>query len=107
MRPADCCRRDLFGQLARRGKEALSGAPARGPPAEPVFDAPLDVVWGSRPDPDYLALTKAVTGRAAPCRKAADTWRERLVEQMAGIRGAGAGATQECPYTLNIGYDRL
>src|SRR5260221_4178181 len=26
---------------------------------------------------------------------------------MAGIRGAGAGATQECPYTLNIGYDRL
>ena len=72
-----------------------------------MFDAPLDVVWGSRPDPDYLAVTKAVTGAPAPCRGPASGWRARLVEQMAGLRAPGAGAQQECPYVYALGYDRL
>ncbi|HZZ34384.1 MAG TPA: CHASE2 domain-containing protein [Caulobacteraceae bacterium] len=107
VRRADGCGLAPFRQLARRAKAALAGEPEQAPAVDAVFDAPLDVVWGSRPDPDYLALTKAVTGRAAPCRKAADTWRERLMEQAAGLRGPAAGPMQECPYAVNIGYDRL
>jgi len=72
-----------------------------------VFEAPMDVVWGSRPDPAYLRLTKAVSGRAAACRGAGSGWRERLFEQMASLRGPGANTRQECPYTLSLGYDRM
>ena len=72
-----------------------------------IFKAPVDVVWGSRPDPAYLALTRAVTGHAAACRGVAGGWAQRLGEQMTGARGAGKGAKQECPYDQSLGYDRL
>jgi hypothetical protein len=71
------------------------------------FGAPLDVVWGSRPDPAYLAMTKAVTGRPAPCRGVSGGWRARLLEQLASVRGPAQGARQECPYALTLGYDRM
>lgn len=104
----DGCGTAEFRALRARGIAALASRPAPAPPAlARVFDAPLDVVWGSRPDPDYLAITRAVTGRAAPCRAAASGWRQRLVEQMATLRGAGSGAQQECPYALTLGYDRI
>ena len=43
----------------------------------------------------------------APCRGAASGWLGRLGEQMAGLRGPAAGARQECPYALTLGYDRI
>jgi hypothetical protein len=104
----DGCGVQAFRTLRARGAAALDGRPpAPAPDLATVFDAPLDVVWGSRPDPEYLAVTRAVTGRSAPCRAEASGWRERLVEQMAILRGAGSGALQECPYTLTLGYDRI
>ena len=107
LRRADHCHEPLFGVLAARAAAALGGRSAAAPDMAAVFDAPLDVVWGSRPDPDYLAVTKAVTGAPAPCRGQADGWHARLTEQLAGLRGPGAGAKQECPYTYSLGYDRL
>jgi hypothetical protein len=119
LRRADGCGIKAFTALRQRAREALDSAP-QAAPATPdpidqsaekslgkVFDAPIDVVWGSRPDPAYLALTKAVSGRAATCRGTGTGWRERLGEQLAGLRGPGDGARQECPYTLSLGYDRM
>jgi hypothetical protein len=108
LRRADGCGVNDFQALKARAAAALNGHSApRAPNLAEVFDAPLDVVWGSRPDPDYLALTKAVSGRPANCRSAASGWRARVFEQMAILRGPGSGAQQECPYTLSLGYDRL
>ncbi|MGZ6014140.1 MAG: CHASE2 domain-containing protein [Phenylobacterium sp.] len=107
LRRSDHCGVEAFAELGRRAKLALAGKSASAPALEKVFDAPLDVVWGSRPDPDYLAMTKAVTGRAPPCRPPATGFGGRLVEQLTGLRGPGAGPLQECPYALNLGYDRL
>lgn len=106
---ADGCGIALFGELKRRARGALEGRPAKAPHFDADFDAPLDVVWGSRPDPDYLAITKAVSGRDAPCRAATASFWTRLSEQISGWAGtgAGSGARQECPYALTLGYDRL
>ena len=106
VRRSDGCGVPLFGQLRTRARAALAGKPAPAA-ATSAFSAPLDVVWGSRPDPDYLAMTAAVTGRPAPCRGTGSGWEARLAEQMAGLRGPGKGARQECPYALSLGYDRL
>ncbi|MEP6967272.1 MAG: hypothetical protein ABI906_04265 [Pseudomonadota bacterium] len=107
LRRGDHCGEPVFARLASQAREALAGRPSRPPDLSTVFDAPLDVVWGSRPDPDYLAVTKAVTGAPAPCRGLASGWRDRLMEQMAGLRGPGVGKRQECPYAYSLGYDRL
>ncbi|MFC3080177.1 hypothetical protein ACFODL_18915 [Phenylobacterium terrae] len=107
LRQADGCGIAEFRDLKRRAKAALAGGEAASPTFAKVFDAPLDVVWGSRPDPAFLTMTQAVSGQPAPCRGDAVGWRERLGEQMAGLRGPGDGARQECPYTLSLGYDRL
>lgn len=113
MYAAWCLRRDdgcgiaEFRLLKRRAKAALAGDEAASPTFAKVFDSPLDVVWGSRPDPAFLSMTQAVSGHPAPCRTGAVGWRERLAEQLAGLRGPGEGARQECPYTLSLGYDRL
>ena len=106
LRQKNSCGVAEFRELKRRARVALSGADAASPTFATVFDAPLDVVWGSRADPAFLSMTQAVSGEAAPCRAAAG-WRERLGEQMAGLRGPGEGERQECPYTLSLGYDRL
>jgi hypothetical protein len=110
LRRADACRVRLMADLRSRAHRALAGAPsgaARPGLAGARFGSPLDVVWGSRPDPDYLAMTRAVTGRPAPCRGEGQGWRARLVEQLTGLRGPGTGARQECPYALTLGYDRM
>jgi len=108
LRRADGCGIADFKTLRAAARAALAGSAVRGEPdLSRAFDAPLDVVWGSRPDPDYLRMTEAVSGRKAPCRGAADGWRGRLMEQMAGLRAPAAGARQECAYTLSLGYDRM
>jgi hypothetical protein len=107
LRQADSCKIAAFSQLRALAKGALSGRVYRPLDLTSVFDAPLDVVWGSRPDPDYLAMTAAVTGRPAACRGAGGGWLSRLGEQLTGLRGPGSGARQECPYALTLGYDRL
>jgi hypothetical protein len=107
LREADSCKIAAFDQLRARAKAAIAGRIYRPLDLTKVFDAPLDVVWGSRPDPDYLAMTAAVTGRPAPCRGSGGGWLSRLGEQLAGVRGPGAGARQECPYALTLGYDRI
>ncbi|WP_372781714.1 CHASE2 domain-containing protein [Phenylobacterium sp.] len=107
LRRADACGIAGFKALQAAGRSALAGGTTRAPDLAKTFDAPLDVVWGSRPDPDYLRMTEAVSGRKAPCRADADGWRGRLMEQMAGLRGPAAGARQECAYTLSLGYDRM
>jgi hypothetical protein len=107
LRQTDGCKIAAFAQLRARAKGALAGRVYRPLDLTSAFDAPLDVVWGSRPDPDYLAMTAAVTGRPAPCRGVGGGWLSRLGEQLAGVRGPGAGAKQECPYALTLGYDRL
>src|SRR5665213_2490607 len=94
LRRSDRCGEPVFGTLAARARAALAGKPVSAPNLARIFDAPVDVVWGSRPDPDYLAVTKAVTGAPAPCRGQASGWRARLVEQLAGLRGPAAGARQ-------------
>jgi hypothetical protein len=106
----DACGQALFVQLRRQARAALASraiGKADAPAADAAFADPMDVVWGSRPDPDYLAMTAAVTGRPAPCRGEGAGWRARLMEQLAGLRGPGAGARQECPYALTLGYDRM
>lgn len=109
LRERDGCGIAEFQALKTRARAALAGAPAKAPALDRVFDAPLDVVWGSRPDPAYLAMTKAVSGHEAPCRGVDAGWRARLGGQMAGWKGSGAasGSQQECPYALTLGYDRL
>ena len=108
LRRADGCGLPLVAQLKARAKAALAGqAMAEPAQVDRGFTAPLDVVWGSRPDPDYLAMTRDVTGRPAPCRGQGAGWRDRLIEQLATLRGPGAGARQECPYALTLGYDRM
>ncbi|HEY8003786.1 MAG TPA: CHASE2 domain-containing protein [Phenylobacterium sp.] len=108
LRRADACGIDGFKALQTAGRRAIVGARVTEPDLKRTFDAPLDVVWGSRPDPDALRLTEAVSGRKPQCRGGADGWRGRLFEQMAGLRGpASGGARQECAYTLGLGYDRM
>ena len=108
LRRADGCHLPTIAGLKARARAALAGQ-ATAEPTEVTreFTAPLDVVWGSRPDPDYLAMTRNVTGQAAPCRGEGAGWRDRLIEQLATLRGPGAGARQECPYALTLGYDRM
>jgi hypothetical protein len=107
LRRADTCGIAGFAQVKAAAAAAMAGKPAPAIDLGSTFDAPLDVVWGSRPDPDYLAMTKAVTGEPAPCRGVASGWLGRLGEQLTGLRGPGAGARQECPYALTLGYDRI
>ncbi|MHB8529639.1 MAG: hypothetical protein ACYC8V_09045 [Caulobacteraceae bacterium] len=104
---SDDCGVAAFARLKTRAARALAGRPSPGEDYAAVFDAPMDVVWGSRPDPRYLAITRQVSGRPAPCRGQGGGWRARLVEQLAELRGPGAGARQECPYALSLGYDRI
>ena len=113
LRRSDGCGVEGFSRIRVRAAAALAGKPL--PPISAdaperlsaVFKDPVDVVWGARPDPQYLALTRAVTGRAVSCRGAAGGWLQRLGEQMTGSRGAGSGAKQECTYTDSLGYDRI
>jgi hypothetical protein len=107
LRRADACGIADFAALKARAKAALAGRPLGPAVVTGAFNAPLDVVWGSRPDPDYLRMTKAVTGADAPCRKPGGGWIARLGEQMTNLRGPGSGARQECPYALTLGYDRI
>ncbi|HEY1559585.1 MAG TPA: hypothetical protein VGF71_01710 [Caulobacteraceae bacterium] len=111
LRRADACGVKLMAELKRRARAALAGdgagASATPQEADAGFGPALDVVWGSRPDPDYLAMTRAVTGRPAPCRGEGEGWRARLIEQLTSLRGPGAGQRQECPYALTLGYDRM
>ncbi len=107
LRQADNCKVAAFAELKARARAALGGRVFAPLDVSKTFDAPLDVVWGSRPDPAYLAMTSAVTGRPAPCRGTGGGWLARLGEQLAGVRGPVAGARQECPYALTLGYDRL
>ena len=109
---AYCLRHDGCGvaalrQLREAGRQALAGKPATSPDIAKVFDFPVDVVWGSRPDPDYLRITKAVSGHPAACRGKASGLLGRFWEQFQSARGPGSGARQECPYTLSLGYDRM
>jgi hypothetical protein len=107
LRDARACGVPGFVEVRARARAALAGKPVQPTDLSQTFDAPMDVVWGSRPDPDYLTMTKAVTGRPAPCRGAATGWVGRLGEQMAGLRGPASGERQECPYALQLGYDRI
>ncbi len=113
LKRADGCGIEGFARLRRRAADALAGRPLTPIPADAQqrigqdFKAPIDVVWGSRPDPQYLAMTRAVSGRAAQCRGAAGGWLQRLGEQLAAARGPGSGARQECPYTQSLAYDRM
>jgi hypothetical protein len=107
LRQADSCGIAAFSEMKTRAKGALAGHSYAPLTLSTVFGAPLDVVWGSRPDPAYLAMTQAVSGSPAACRGAGAGWLSRLGEQLAGLRGPGAGARQECPYALTLGYDRL
>lgn len=107
-----CLRHDGCGlqpmrELIAAGRAALAGRAAVSPSLDEVFDAPMDVVWGSRPDPDYSRITKAVSGRAPACRGMASGWLGRLWEQLQSASGPGKGARQECPYNLSLGYDRI
>ncbi|HEY1426607.1 MAG TPA: CHASE2 domain-containing protein [Caulobacteraceae bacterium] len=104
---ADACGIADFAALRRRARAALAGKPLAPVDVTRTFDGPLSVVWGSRPDPDYLTMTRNVTGQDAPCRKPRGHWLVRLGEQMANLRGPGTDAHQECPYALTLGYDRI
>ena len=93
----DACGIAGFKALQAEARKALGGAPAGGAAGSldltKTFDAPLDVVWGSRPRPPTIwRMTEAVSGRkpALPAgrrRPAAS----RLMEQMAGLRAPAAG----------------
>ncbi len=107
LRRRDACGVASILDLRNRAARALQGLTSPPVDVNADFDAPMDVVWGSRPDRDYLAITRAVSGANAPCRAAGSGWRARLAEQMMGLRAPGAGARQECPYTLTLGYDRI
>jgi hypothetical protein len=107
LRQPDDCGVAGFADVKARARAALAGKPVAPSDLTATFNAPMDVVWGSRPDPDYLAMTQAVTGQAAPCRGAGSGWLGRLGDQMAGLRGPASGARQECPYALTLGYDRI
>jgi hypothetical protein len=107
LRQANACGVADFAALKARARTALAGRPLAPLDETLTFNAPLDVVWGSRPDPDYLTMTKDVTGRDAPCRTPGSGWVTRLGEQMANLRGPASGARQECPYALTLGYDRI
>ena len=53
-------------------------------------------------------MTKAVTGRAAPCRGADRGWLARLVEQLAERARAGRGRSgRSAPTPSTLGYDRM
>jgi hypothetical protein len=104
---SDACGITEFAGLKARAQAAIARSPQTAEDATGTFNAPLDVVWGSRPDPAYLAMTKAVTGQPAPCRGFSGGWLTRLGEQLADLRGPPTGARQECPYALTLGYDRI
>lgn len=108
LRTADGCGQPAILALRDAGRQALAGGPAATPEQiGKTFASPIDVVWGSRPDPAYVSMTKAVSGAAPACRGQASGWRGRMAEQLAGMRAPAEGKLQECPYTLNLGYDRL
>ncbi len=113
LRRRDGCGVQGFQRLRARAADALAGRPLAAVSKDSadrlsrVFKDPVDVVWGSRPDPAYLAMTKAVSGQPVQCRGAEGGWLQRLGEQMAGVRAAGSGSRQECPYTQALGYDRM
>lgn len=103
----DGCGSKVLLDLRNEGRLALAGKPVAPPDVSKTFDYPLDVVWGSRPDPDYLRITKAVSGQSPACRGTSSGLIGRFWEQFQAARGPGAGARQECPYTLGLGYDRM
>lgn len=107
LKQADACAIPQFRQLRTEAKAALAGGLARPPAIDAAFDAPLDVVWGSRPDPAYADITQRVSGHPVPCRTDQARWGARLWEQYAGVRGVNSGKDQECPYSLTLGYDRM
>jgi hypothetical protein len=97
-----------FGILRRQGVEALAGKSAPLPDMSADFGPPLDVVWGSRPDPDHLRIVKQVSGKLPNCRGVhSRSVLARFVDQLAVLRGPAQDARQECPYTLSLAYDRL
>src|SRR3569623_1705238 len=103
----DGCGVKVLKDLAGAGREAIKGKPVITPDVGKVFDYPLDVVWGSRPDPDYLRITKAVAGQPPACRGKSSGVIGRFWEQFQAARGPGSGHRQECPYQLSLGYDRM
>ena len=107
LRLPDACGVPALAQLRVRAPQAIAGKVFAPTDVSTVFNAPLDVVWGSRPDPDYLRMTQAVTGQPAPCRGAVGGWVQRLGEQLSDLRGPASGDRQECPYALSLGYDRM
>ena len=80
-----------FAALKAPRQGALAGGPLAPRRRTQLFNAPLDVVWGSRPDPDYLRDDQ---GGDRPRRRPAGA-RRRLDrtagEQMAGVRGPRSG----------------
>jgi hypothetical protein len=103
----DGCGVKVLKDLKAAGMAALAGRRAVSPDVGKVFDYPLDVVWGSRPDPDYLRMTKAVSGQPPACRGTSSGLLGRFWEQFQAARGPGSGHRQECPYQLSLGYDRM
>ena len=98
LRRADGCGVAAFGDLKARARQAaLAGRCSRRPTSTSVFDAPLDVVWGSRPDPDYLAMTQAVTGQPAPCRGAGAGWIDAARRAAGGPARPGRGRAAGVP----------
>ena len=89
---ADGCEIDAFRQLKARAKDALAGRLFARRDRDEPFDAPLDVVWGSRPDP---ALPGHDGGGHRPARalpgSRAGGWLARLGEQLGGPAGSGRG----------------
>lgn len=98
-----------FAALRGQGQAALAGRPVGPlPDLSADFGPPLDVVWGSRPDPDHLRMVRQMSGKLPDCRGAhSSSVAARFFEQLAVLRGPAQDARQECPYTLSLGYDRL
>jgi hypothetical protein len=105
-RPGECPDQ-AFARLRQAGRTALAGGTPAVSALTQDFKDPLDVVWGSRPDPAFAPMVTRVSGAPPACRAAGRGWRDRLFEQWLGLRGPGQGDKQECPYTLGLGYDRL
>ncbi len=103
----------MFEPARLAADQALAG---RDPPPALFpkdLQAPVAVVWGSRPNTDAINLSRAVSGAAPSCRGAHESetlfWAtaRRIVEQLVLLRGAGQGSAQECPYSVAIGYDKI
>src|SRR5580700_4580193 len=57
LRQANTCGVPGFARVKSMAAAALAGKPAHSVDLTSTFGDPLDVVWGSRPDPAYLAMT--------------------------------------------------